>query len=200
MKRSFKKYLVFSLAFPLAIFTELAFGAEAQLPDCRNPKPTIEKRGERLRPLEFKSPDTLHLIVFSRPISSMEPDMPYWAKIEVVNTKNGHRAIIEDPPHVAQAGYEAFQPYENGLWSPDGRYLPVWRVSDIKANTVTIGFLDVCTGLWEGFEGEKDVATTDNFAGWEKKKPHTMLLIGTPPGPEYTEAHPINERDPADCR
>jgi hypothetical protein len=151
--------------------------------------------------LKVNSPDKIHSVVFSRPITSLEPDMPYWGKVEVFHKEKGRLFIVEDPPGVVQAGYEAFAPFLNDQWSPDGRYLVVWKVINIDTDKAVVGFLDVCTGTWQGFEGNTKSATTDTFAGWREDKPHTMLLIGDPPKwQEDIEAFPINEPDPEDCR
>lgn len=156
--------------------------------------------------LEVKSPDGFHSVVFSRPVASTDPDASYWEKIEVFHNKKGRIHIVEDPPNVVKAGCEAFQKYEAGEWSPDGRYLVVWNIINVDTGKAALGFLDICAGRWEEFEGKtvqgkSDIATTDNVARWQEGKPHTMLLIGEPPHwQKYTEAVPVSEPDPADCK
>lgn len=128
--------------------------------------------------------------------------MPFWEKMEIYHKNKGRIHVLEGG---VQAAYEAFQLYEDGVWSPHGRYFSVWRVIDVDTNKEIVGFLDVCTGTWEGFkgktiDGKTKSATTDNFTGWREDKPHTMHLIGEPPKWEdYIEALPINEPDPDEC-
>jgi hypothetical protein len=164
-----------------------------------NTKATFSER-KVMQKLEIKSPNNIHLVVFSRPITSLDPKIPYWGKIEVLNKNSGLSRVVEDSPKVIQEGYEAYLPSEDD-WSPDGRYLAIWEIINLETNKTVIGFLDVCTGTWEGFKGRTMSATTDNYTGWREGQPHTMLLIGRPPKwQDYVEALPINEPDPADCK
>ena len=165
----------------------------------KNSKTTKQsKRDEIMKQFIIKSPDNIHSVVFSRPIASMAPDIQYWGKIEIYHTSKGRIHTVEDP---SVAGDDAFQQYGDDAWSPDGRYIAVWKIGDAETGKAIIGFLDVCKGTWEGFESKTKSATTDNFTGWREDKPHTMLLIGEPPKwRNYLEALPINELFPDECK
>ena len=77
----------------------------------------------------------------------------------------------------------------NQFWSPDGKYISLYRVYGIiskeKFSGMAITFLALLYGEVVEFTAKEGKSvTTDNFSGWAKGKPHSALAG------KYGEAEP----------
>lgn len=97
---------------------------------------------------------------------------------------------IETP---AQEGY-MINSNDDAIWSPDGKYMSLYRVYSIRSKDsfsgMAIAFLDLELGERISFLTKNRLAvTTDNFQGWMKTKPHTALKRTAVTG-KFEEAEP----------
>jgi hypothetical protein len=123
-----------------------------------------------------------------------------WQKVEAWSEFNGWR-LVEDL--CAEEHFTAAFPFEpeQNRWSPDGRYFVVTTAKldeDLRPGVMdrfTYRFLDVLDAEWVSFTWKLNVASTDNFRGWKRGAPHTMLIAGDRPG-EIEEVRPHNEDVP----
>lgn len=184
------------------------FGCNKKENDINNKRiiaePQNVSKESKLDSKKIESSNGKYLVQFSSLLAGKDRDSKYWGDIDVFRIKHTKPELLDVEPLKESSGAEAFLVEDRDMrWSPDGRFLVIWKVDNLgeAAEKQTIGFVDVCTGTWEGFEGPGgNGATSDNFTGWKKGEPHTMLLIGEPPNwKNYIEALPINQPDPKEC-
>ncbi|RNC71716.1 MAG: hypothetical protein ED859_03120 [Desulfuromonadales bacterium] len=148
--------------------------------------------------LEMKSPNGKRVVLFSEPLNGRDKDIKYWGKITVYQFGNKGLEELDIQPLYETSNAEAFLADGRDVqWSPDGRYLVVWKIDNLNSDNEkqAIDFVDVCVGVWEGFRGTR-WATSDNFVGWKEGEPHTMLLVSERGN---IEAQPINKPEPNAC-
>lgn len=148
--------------------------------------------------LEMKSPNGKRVVLFSEPLKGRDRDIKYWGKITVYQFGKKGLEELDIQPLYETSNAEAFLADGRDVqWSPDGRYLVVWKIDNLNSGSEkqTVDFVDVCVGMWEGFRGIR-WATSDNFVGWKEGEPHTMLLVSERGN---IEAQPINKPEPNAC-
>jgi hypothetical protein len=130
--------------------------------------------------LELRSPNGKFVAVFSDPAVQVKKpvDEVPWRKLAIRHS-DGHLAeainLRRDSP-----GEAMFPLVSDDAWSPDGNYLVLAIASSVNKSGEMEGihywFLKLETGAFASFRGEGNFATTDNFSGWAKGKPHTILM------------------------
>jgi len=81
---------------------------------------------------------------------------------------------------------------DDETWSPDGRFLVVFRFARGGHGPTMLQFLDVGRAQWASFRAEGVVATRATFRGWLAGRPHSARLADAA-GQGEVEGLPIQE-------
>jgi hypothetical protein len=138
--------------------------------------------------LELRHPDAPALVVLSDP-KCLPADGIGWRRIDLVGPESGETVSI-----VAEdLGDEVsrYVPEEDGAlaFSPDGRFLTLFRVTDDGGGPWSREFLDLAHARWTAFVsvGRGKYASNDTFLEWAREEAHTAVLI------DGAKAHPLDE-------
>lgn len=132
--------------------------------------------------LVLRHPAQRRAVLFTKPVALPGGgggcDAIAWRRVEIATSpdKPGSKSIVGGYDPKDKATLYLPDTDTELLWSPDGRFMAIYRVTNDGTGGMIREFLDVEQAAWTAFltEDESSYASTDNFLGWAA--PHTALL------------------------
>lgn len=138
--------------------------------------------------LELRRDDAPALVVLSDP-KCLPADGIGWRRVDLVNPKTGETVLMAAGGHGDDASRHVPEEEPALAFSPDGRFLTLFRVADDGVGAWSREFLDLAHARWTAFLGgdEARYASVDTFVEWARDEAHTAVLIGD------IKAYPLDE-------